>query len=128
MRKPTEAQLNPDHLERTVPMRPLGKESKYAYRLRALLRYKTLHGDMLVPKMLHVPWSQDWPQEFWGLWLGKVVDYIRNGGGHDDERKELEAEGFDFNKQAVGGEKDSSCSSTVTGRLTRSSTNTGSET
>ena len=67
MRKPTEAQLNPDGLERTVSIGPVGNEGKYAYHRRALLRYQELHGHMLVPYRFYVPWSVEWPQEFWGL-------------------------------------------------------------
>ena len=98
--KPTEAQLNPHNYTRTVPMKPLGGESKFIYHFRALLLYKELNGSMLVPQMFHVPWSLDWPEEFWGLGLGKVVNRIRGGKLYKHKREELEAECFDYNPQA----------------------------
>jgi hypothetical protein len=58
---------------------------------------------MRITRSFVVPWSRDWPEEFWGLRLGKVVDNIRTGNTHKDKKKELEAAGFDFGKQAVGG-------------------------
>ena len=57
---------------------------------------------MRVPCNFVVPWSRDWPEEFWGLKLGGVVNNIRGGRTHADKKKELEAAGFDFAKQAVG--------------------------
>ena len=81
-------------------MGPVGNESEYAYRLRALVRYNELHGHMRVPYMFHVPWLVEWPQEFWGLWLGSVVHKIRSGRLYKDDREELKAAGFDFNPQA----------------------------
>ena len=81
-------------------MGPVGGESDYTYRLRALRHYKELHGDMRVPQMFHVPWSAEWPQEFWGLWLGDVVHSVRRGRLYEDKHEELEDAGFDFTKQA----------------------------
>ena len=86
---------------RTVPIGPLGEESLYEYRLRALLRYKDLHGHMRVKQMFHVPWSPKWSQKFWGLWLGDVVSSVRRGKLHEDKHEELKAAGFDFNPQAA---------------------------
>jgi hypothetical protein len=57
---------------------------------------------MRVMKRFVIPWSRDWPEEFWGLKLGRVVEYIRGGRTHADKKKELEAAGFDFIKQERG--------------------------
>jgi hypothetical protein len=55
---------------------------------------------MRVPQDYVVPWSRDWPEEFWGLRLGNVVSDIRRGRSHADKKEELEAAGFDFDKQS----------------------------
>ena len=75
-------------------------ETLYEYQLRALVRYKELRGNMLVSWKFIVPWSRDWPEEHWGLKLGDIVQNIRRGRMHADKKKELEAAGFDFAKQA----------------------------
>jgi hypothetical protein len=100
--------LNPDNLQRTTAVAVYTGDALYQYHLRALLRYLELHGHMRVPCNFVVPWSRDWPEEFWGLKLGGVVNNIRGGRTHADKKKELEAAGFDFAKQvdprAVGWE------------------------
>ena len=66
--------------------------------LGALLRYKELKGDMLVPRSFVVPpSSDDWPEEMWGMRLGRTVISIRSGTfvrDHADRRELLESEGF----------------------------------
>ncbi len=81
--------------------RKRARDALYQYHLRALLRYKELHGHMRVTRSFVVPWSRDWPEELWGLRLGNLVDMIRRGRSHKDKKKELEAAGFDFAKQAA---------------------------
>ena len=106
-----EKDLNPLRLVRTVSIGPVGGEDLYAYRLRALIRYKELNctvkepdGHMRVPYNFRVPWSHDWPQEFWDLGLGSLVDQVRRGLLYKVKHVELEAAGFDFKRQACGGE------------------------
>ena len=60
---------------------------------------------MRVPQKFVVPWSRDWPEKYWEEKLGSIVSEIRRGNQHADKKKELEAAGFDFAKQANAGEK-----------------------
>ena len=47
----------------------------------ALVRYKELYGDLLVPQPFTVPEnSDDWPESTWGLRLGARVNAIRSQG------------------------------------------------
>ena len=108
---PTEAELNPDNLTRTVPKVPVGRKARYEYYLRAMVRFKEVQvtdkdplGHMRVPKSFVVPQSSAWQKEHRGLKLGNVVGEIRMGRQYADKMEELEAAGFDFAKQAKGGE------------------------
>ena len=66
----------------------------------ALLRYKELHGDMLVPRGFKVPdESTVWPASVLGLRLGKSVSHIRAGNSYVSRRDELESMGFDYRSQ-----------------------------
>ena len=76
----------------------------------ALRRYKELEGDMLVPRDFVVPSSSDdWPEEMWGMRLGRTVDSIRSSGtfvrGHADRRELLESEGFAWELRRSPAEK-----------------------
>jgi len=97
--KPTVAQLNPDGLERSVPMGPLEGETDYDYNLRALKWFFGVYGHMRVGQYFYIPYALGIRQELWGHGLGRVVDRIRNGGKYKDKREELEAAGFDFGAQ-----------------------------
>ena len=47
----------------------------------ALVRYKELYGDLVVPQPFTVPEnSDDWPESTWGLRLGARVNAIRSQG------------------------------------------------
>jgi hypothetical protein len=75
----------------------------YAAAESALLRYKDMYGDMLVPCAFTIPYDDDsWPEETWGLRLGGVVSKIRGGRSYKDKRQELINIGFDFNPQSNG--------------------------
>jgi hypothetical protein len=76
-------------------------ETLFDFRKRALVHYRTLFGDMRIPQSFVVPPSEEWGEEFWGLKLGRVVDLIRNNGGHEDKRDELLAAGFIYDKQST---------------------------
>jgi hypothetical protein len=66
----------------------------------ALLAYKDLNGDMLVPQIFVVPTDDmTWPKETWGMNLGTVVSSIRAGTSYVGQREDLESIGFDFNPQ-----------------------------
>jgi len=73
----------------------------------ALVRYKELNGDLLVPQPFFVPdQSEDWDEEFWGLRLGARVNAIRSQGTFvkaNPERKDLlEKLGFEWELTASG--------------------------
>jgi hypothetical protein len=66
----------------------------------ALLKYKDLKCNMLVPAKFVVPTNDiTWPEEMWDMKLGRVVMSIRTRKSHVDKRKDLESIGFDFNPQ-----------------------------
>jgi hypothetical protein len=66
----------------------------------AMLKYKDLKGNMLVPAKFVVPTNDiTWPREMWDVKLGRVVMSIRVRKSHVDQRKDLESIGFDFNSQ-----------------------------
>lgn len=69
--------------------------------LEALITYRTLHDDLLVPSKFVVPFGDaEWSRATWGLSLGKAVYRIRGRGdflkGHKGEkrRRQLNAIGF----------------------------------
>ncbi len=56
-------------------------DAKFNNVYNALVRYKDLNGDLLVPQPFVVPeGSADWPEETWGLRLGARVNAIRSQG------------------------------------------------
>jgi hypothetical protein len=54
---------------------------------------------MKVKQRFEVEWNDSWPENMWGLKLGKVVSNIREGTIHKDKREELESIGFLFEQQ-----------------------------
>ena len=96
------AQLNPDGLERAVPMGPLEGETDYDYNLRALKWFFGVYGHMRVSRYFYIPYALGIRQELWGHGLGDIVHRIRNDGKYKDKREELEAAGFDFGTQEGG--------------------------
>jgi len=67
----------------------------------ALLTYKKLNGDLLVPQPFVVPEKSDeWPENTWGLRLGARVNAIRSQGTfvntNPDRRKQLDDIGFEW--------------------------------
>ena len=73
-------------------------ERRWEVLLSALVVYKELHGDLLVPKAFVVPSEAPWPIDAWGAKLGDSVHNIRLKGDyirHDPKRRqELDAKGF----------------------------------
>ena len=61
---------------------------------RALLTHKDLYGTMLMRKNFIVPECHKWPEETWGLLLGRVVQDIRGGRLHKNKHDELIENGF----------------------------------
>jgi virulence-associated protein VapD len=78
------------------------QSSSYGYDVvePALLTYKHLKRNMLVPASFEVPTDDDtWPIETWGMKLGGVVRGIRNKNTYADHRQRLESIGFDYTCQ-----------------------------
>jgi hypothetical protein len=65
----------------------------------ALEAYKSVHGNLLVPKRFVVPQDDvNYPPETWGMRLGSNVNSIRNNGIYSEHRVKLEELGFVFKK------------------------------
>jgi hypothetical protein len=98
----TEHATNTDN-KKNVPDTGLGGKqnqrsiAKFSFVRRTLVRYKELHGDMMVPRRFIVPDETDeWPEDMWSMKLGDVVNNIRRGISYVDRREELSAIGFCF--------------------------------
>jgi hypothetical protein len=74
-------------------------QARYDILKQALLRYKEINGDMLVPKSFEVPTDNDtWPSDLWGMKLGVAVYNIRGRkGSFSDKREDLLSMGFVYN-------------------------------
>jgi hypothetical protein len=79
------------------------RDDNYDLKRRMLLKYKELHGDMLVPQSFVIPSNDNnWPdEEMWGYKLGRAVSKIRCGHAHKDKRKDLMSIGFVFKKEGT---------------------------
>jgi hypothetical protein len=93
---------NPLNLVRSVPVGKSNHETFYDFFKRCFLKYKEIHGNVLVPRSLSIPWSESWPEEMWGVKLGSTVRDIRNNKRYSIHRDELIAIGFDYSKQEKG--------------------------
>ena len=63
----------------------------------ALQLYENLYGNMLVPNKFIVPDEHhEWPEEMWGMTLGKTVNAMRAGNSHTSLRNDLSEIGFDY--------------------------------
>ena len=58
----------------------------------ALLAYKEVHGDLEVTRAFVVPSEAPWPEEAWGMKLGRRVSMIRYEENHVKDRPERRAE------------------------------------
>ncbi len=74
----------------------LGRLLQYEKIEVALLAYKSLHGDMLVPTMFVVPRSVEYPEDVWDMKLGAVVTSIRSKGIYASKHNRLREIGFKF--------------------------------
>ena len=76
---------------------PTREAPSYSTVLQALLQYRQLHLNLLVPLRFVVPIESDaWPECAWGLPLGLIVSRIRRGKCYRSRRFELESIGFDY--------------------------------
>eukprot|EP00596_Hydrurales_sp_CCMP1899_P009538 CAMPEP_0119047356 /NCGR_PEP_ID=MMETSP1177-20130426/52740_1 /TAXON_ID=2985 /ORGANISM="Ochromonas sp, Strain CCMP1899" /LENGTH=167 /DNA_ID=CAMNT_0007021869 /DNA_START=97 /DNA_END=597 /DNA_ORIENTATION=- len=72
----------------------------YDLKKAALMRYKEIHGDMIVPSLFVISDnSSEFPKEVWKMKLGFIVNHIRCRNDHGDMRDELIALGFDYTSQ-----------------------------
>mmetsp|Transcript_36147 Transcript_36147/g.34194 ORF Transcript_36147/g.34194 Transcript_36147/m.34194 type:complete len:282 (-) Transcript_36147:330-1175(-) len=73
-------------------------QSKYEYDIikLGLIKYQEIHDNMLVPRIFVVPIDSVYPEEIWGVKLGRAVENIRNNQAYAEMREELTVLGFDF--------------------------------
>jgi hypothetical protein len=72
----------------------------YDLKKLALMRYKEIHGDMIVPSLFVISDdSSEFPKEVWKMKLGFIVNHIRWRNDHGDMKDELIALGFDYTSQ-----------------------------
>jgi hypothetical protein len=95
-----------DHPERRAELDALGfvwddLERRWEEVHAALLAYKEVHGNLEVLQPFVVPSEAPWPEEAWGMMLGKRVSNIRASEQHvkyhPERRAELDALGFVWN-------------------------------
>ena len=68
----------------------------------AIRRYREIHGNVMVPADFVVPLSDfSWPEESWGMALGKVVTSIKTTTDYDGYRTELEDMGFKYQEPSA---------------------------
>jgi len=67
----------------------------YEKTIRALKRYKDIHGDLMVSKTFIVPNDDDsWSDELKGFDLGRIVGHIRYDKKYEEYKDELDKIGF----------------------------------
>ena len=76
----------------------------------ALIKYKEINNDLLVPQPFVVPeQSDEWPEETWGLRLGARVNAIRSQGtfvnGNPSRKEMLDQLGFEWELPSSTGKK-----------------------
>jgi hypothetical protein len=104
------------HLKKRADLESIGfdfnpQQKRYGYEIikAALLNYKDINDDMLVPSKFVVPAANNtWPEEeMWGMNLGFVVMNIRGLNCYVKKRADLESIGFDYSAQEIGTESES---------------------
>ena len=85
-------------------------DERYMKVYNALVRYKEIHGDLLVPQPFVIPEKSDeWPESTWGLRLGARVNAIRSQGTfvktNAARREQLNELGFVWEKPVSTKEK-----------------------
>jgi hypothetical protein len=92
-----------DRPDRVKQLEELGfvwdeKERQWEVVKEALATYKRKYGDMTVKQSFVVPKGEEWPEEAWGVTLGKTVNQIRSSNyfvdGNPERRQWLVDEGF----------------------------------
>mmetsp|Transcript_14269 Transcript_14269/g.13776 ORF Transcript_14269/g.13776 Transcript_14269/m.13776 type:complete len:511 (+) Transcript_14269:164-1696(+) len=69
----------------------------------ALLKYKEISGDVLVRHYYVVPGTAEWPEECWGMKLGRVVSSIRTEFRYSDKHEELKNLGIVIQTRQING-------------------------
>jgi hypothetical protein len=68
----------------------------------SLKAFKQVHGNLNVPCLFVVPSEEPWPEEAWGLSLGRTTSHIRTSGiyirNRPERRQQLENMGFVFDE------------------------------
>lgn len=52
-------------------------EPKFRYNLKGLQLYQEIYVILLVPSGFIVPSTKEWPEEYWGVRLGRIVNHLR---------------------------------------------------
>lgn len=73
------------------------EDDKFERVLEALIAYKNLKGNLLVPNDFMFPKSESGDDKFAGMKLGRIVKSIRKEGRFAQFRDKLEEIGFVFN-------------------------------
>lgn len=102
----------------TLTIGPIIGETTNDYLIRCLMKYKELHGNMLVPGRYIVPSTDIWPMEMWQKKLGISVQLIRAGKVCPNKKADLTALGFDFNKQSTKRRGKDVCNTTISAAIT----------
>jgi Helicase associated domain len=83
------------------PDGPSANDIRFQNVYTALVTYKRLYDDLLVPQPFVVPKDPQWPEDIWGLRLGARVNAIRSQGtfvnNNSARRKLLDDLGFVWN-------------------------------
>ena len=91
---------NPENRVRSIEMGRLHNETLFEFHKRCFVKYKELHGNLIVKQKFTVPWSDDWPEEMWDMKLGLLTYSIRCGKQHLTKKVELIDIGFNYERQA----------------------------
>jgi hypothetical protein len=70
-------------------------EARYMVVKKALLHYKSMNENILVPNKFTIPRNSNWPIELWGIKLGEITSKIRSGM-YSDKENELLSIGFQY--------------------------------
>ena len=88
--------------DRKEDLKKLGFDFRMAKRkisfdliLKALLKYKDIYSDLLVPQLFVVPNNDEWSTDTWGVSLGVIVARIRSGY-YAERKDDLARIGFVF--------------------------------
>ena len=76
------------------------RTARYVLVKLALLQYKDLYGNILVPQSFVVPRNDpNWPKDLWDMNLGSIAHGIRGGTRYAERKQELIKIGFHFGPQ-----------------------------